>query len=69
MKLALITIGLIALAFAGLAVKLWCTKKGKFVGTCAGQNPYINKEEQTCGCRGKLPKAQACQKNTVAELS
>ncbi len=61
MKLVLITIGLLGLAFAGIAIKIWSKKDGKFAGTCASQNPYLNKEGVACGMCGKLPSEQDCK--------
>jgi len=55
MKLLLITISLLALAFAGIAIKIWAKKDGKFAGTCASQNPYLNKEGEACSFCGKMP--------------
>ncbi|SCY22610.1 hypothetical protein SAMN05192588_1762 [Nonlabens sp. Hel1_33_55] len=59
MELLLITFGLLALAFAGIAIKIWGKKDGKFAGTCASQNPYLNKDGQACGMCGKLPEEQS----------
>ena len=39
MKLVFLTIGLLALAFAGIAIKIWAKKDGEFAGTCESQNP------------------------------
>ncbi len=64
MKLVLLTIVLLALAFAGIAIKIWSRKDGKFSGTCASQNPYLNKEGAACGYCGKLPQEQECQRET-----
>ncbi len=55
MKLVLITIALLALAFAGIAVKILLQKNGKFAGTCASNNPMINKEGEACGLCGAQP--------------
>ena len=55
MKLILITIGLLAIGIAGIAIKLWAKKDGKFSGTCASQNPHLNKEGEACGYCGRLP--------------
>ena len=44
MKLVLVTIGLLGLAFAGIAIKIWAKKDGKFAGTCASQSPFLNKD-------------------------
>ena len=53
MKLIFITIGLLGLGIAGLAIKLWLKKDGKFAGTCASQNPHLNKTGEPCGFCGK----------------
>lgn len=55
MKLLLITIALLGLGFAGIAIKLWAKKDGKFAGTCASQNPHLNKDGQACGFCGRTP--------------
>ena len=55
MDLILITVGLLALGFAGIAIKIWAKKDGKFAGTCASQNPMLNKDGQACGFCGKTP--------------
>lgn len=55
MKLALLTITLLLLAFAGIAIKIWGKKDGEFAGTCASQNPHLNKTGEPCGFCGKAP--------------
>ncbi|MEO9894356.1 membrane or secreted protein [Aurantibacter sp.] len=65
MKLILLTIGLLALAVSGIAIKIWSKKDGKFAGTCASQSPFLNKEGEACGMCGKLPDEQDCQMDTV----
>jgi hypothetical protein len=65
MKLVLLTIGLLALAFAGIAIKIWTQKDGKFAGTCASQSPFLNKNGEPCGMCGKLPEEQDCKKETI----
>ncbi|WP_320815207.1 membrane or secreted protein [Flavobacterium sp.] len=55
MKLVLLTIGLLAIAFAGIAIKIWAKKDGKFSGTCASQSPFLNKDGENCGFCGKTP--------------
>ena len=55
MKLVLVTIGLFGLAFAGIAIKIWANKDGKFAGTCASQSPFLNKEGENCSYCGKTP--------------
>lgn len=60
MKLVLITIVLLAIAFAGIAIKIWMKKDGKFAGTCASQSPFLNKNGEPCGMCGKMPD-EACE--------
>ena len=55
MKLLLITLALLLVAVAGIAIKLWAKKDGKFAGTCASQSPFLNAEGQACGFCGKTP--------------
>ena len=61
----LLTIALLALSFAGIAIKIWSRKNGRFAGTCASQSPFLNKDGQACGMCGKLPDEQDC-KNDLA---
>lgn len=55
MKLIFLTIALLLIAFAGIAIKIWAKKDGKFAGTCASQNPFLNKEGESCSMCGKTP--------------
>jgi len=55
MKLVLITIVLLLVGVAGIAIKIWAKKDGKFAGTCASQSPFLNKEGDSCGFCGKTP--------------
>ena len=68
MKLLLLTIGLLALAFLGIALKIWTKKDGKFAGTCASQSPFLNKDGEACGYCGKLPEEQECKRDTTPEF-
>jgi len=58
MELFIITLVLLALAFAGIAIKIWAKKGGEFAGTCASQSPFLNKEGEACCLCGKLPNQQ-----------
>jgi hypothetical protein len=66
-KLFLITFGLIALAFAGIAIKILVKKNGEFAGTCASQSPFLNKDNEPCGFCGKLPEEQDCKNPEMAK--
>jgi hypothetical protein len=53
MKLLLITLILLGIGVAGIAIKIWAKKDGEFAGTCASQNPMLNKSGEACGFCGK----------------
>lgn len=55
MKLLLLTLALLGLAIAGIAIKIWAKKNGEFAGTCASQNPMLNQNGEACGFCGKTP--------------
>lgn len=55
MKLILFSIGLLALAFAGIAIKIIFKKNGEFAGTCASKNPLLNEENEPCSFCGAQP--------------
>lgn len=67
MKLILLAIGFLALAFAGIAIKILVKKNGEFAGTCASQNPFLNKEGEACGFCGASAE-EKCKKE-VAEAT
>ena len=58
MKLFLLSVLLIGLAFAGIAIKIWAKKDGEFAGTCATQSPFLTKDGEPCGLCGKMPAQQ-----------
>lgn len=55
MKLILLAIVLLAVAFAGIAIKILVKKDGKFAGTCSSNNPLIQNEGGACGICGARP--------------
>ena len=55
MKLALLAIGFLAIAFSGIAIKLIFKKNGEFSGTCASKNPVLNQENEPCSLCGAQP--------------
>ena len=67
MKLVLLTIGILAVAVAGITIKIWSKKDGEFAGTCASQSPFLNKDGEVCGYCGKLPQEQECKRDTVVQ--
>lgn len=55
MDVVILSIILVGLAFAGIAVKILIKKDGKFSGTCSSNNPLIQKEGGACGLCGARP--------------
>ena len=55
MKLVLISIVLLGFCFAGIAIKILLKKNGEFAGTCASNNPLLNKEGDSCSFCGARP--------------
>lgn len=53
MTTVLLGIGFVAVFFVFMSVRLIFLKNGEFKGTCASQNPYLNKEGEACGFCGK----------------
>ena len=58
MKIILLSIGLMAFAFAGIAIKILLKKNGQFAGTCSSNNPMLQKEGAVCGVCGAAPQEQ-----------
>jgi len=50
MTLLLLSIVLLSLAFAGIAIKIWAKKDGQFDGTCSGKNVKMKEKGISCGC-------------------
>ncbi|MBK5279718.1 MAG: hypothetical protein JJE09_12745 [Bacteroidia bacterium] len=48
------SLGIFALFFALMSVRLFFVKNGEFRGTCATQSPFLAKEGITCGYCGKV---------------
>jgi len=58
MEVFIITIVLLLIAVTGISVKILIKKNGKFSGTCASNNPVLNKDGEECGLCGALPDEQ-----------
>ena len=65
MKLALLAIGFLALAFSGIAIKIIFKKDGEFSGTCASKNPVLNQDNEPCSLCGAEP-GNKCDEETQA---
>jgi hypothetical protein len=72
MMVLLLTLGIFALFFILMSVRLLFVKNGEFRGTCATQSPYLAKEGIVCGYCGKVVgEGDACgdpEKASVASL-
>jgi len=64
METVFIAILLLALAFAGIAIKIWTKKGGEFAGTCASNNPLLQEEGAVCGLCGAKPDEQCKNEET-----
>jgi|TARA_B110000914_G_scaffold107120_1_gene93898 hypothetical protein len=53
MKIFIITIVMMAFVFVAIGIKIILKKDGQFSGTCASQNPFLNKDGEACGYCGK----------------
>ena len=58
----IVTILILGLCILGISIKIWSKKDGKFSGTCASQNPYLNQNGDTCGyCGKKVDEITKCE--------
>ena len=58
MKVVLMSIVLLGLAFACIAIKILFKKNGQFAGTCSSNNPLLQEEGAVCGVCGAKPEEQ-----------
>jgi len=66
MAVVLLSIGIMALFFVLLSVRLLLIKGGEFRGTCASQSPWLKKEGAACGyCGRDLSAGETCGKDDV----
>jgi len=55
MATILISILLLSLAIAGIAIRILLKKNGEFSGTCSSNNPLLKNEDGVCGICGAKP--------------
>lgn len=68
MAVVLLSIGLVAVFFLFMSIRILLVKNGEFRGTCASQSPWLNKEGVTCGyCGRDLSAGEACGKQQIDE--
>jgi hypothetical protein len=68
MAIFLLTLGIFALFFALMSVRLIFIKNGEFRGTCATQSPFLAKEGLTCGYCGRTIGEEECPNAGKPEL-
>lgn len=70
LKLFLIALVLVAIAFAGLAIKILLEKKGKFPNLHIGSNKHMKQRGITCAQTfDKIEQAKARKELTFKELN
>lgn len=67
LSVILITIVLLGLGFAGIAIKILVKKNGEFAGTCASQSPFLNTEGENCSFCGATPEEQCKSEDKAAQ--
>jgi len=63
-----LTLGFVAVFFILMSVRLIFLKDGQFKGTCASQNPYLNKDGENCSYCGKTVDANSACGNPDNEV-
>jgi hypothetical protein len=66
LKLLLLTIGLLGLAFAGIGIKMFVKKDGEFKKECSSVDPETGKK-LGCSCEG-APGDNSCRKDKESAL-
>jgi rRNA maturation endonuclease Nob1 len=55
MATIMLSILLLGLGIAGIAIKLLVKKDGRFSGTCSSNNPLLQGDGESCGICGAKP--------------
>lgn len=66
-KVVLLSVGLLAVGFAGIAIKILIKKDGEFSGTCASNNPMLNDGNESCSICGARPQDRCKAPQTEAQ--
>ena len=53
MTTALLAVALLGIGFAFIAIRILLIKGGEFKGTCASNNPLVQKADGSCGYCGR----------------
>lgn len=62
----LLTVALLGLGFAGIAIKILVKKDGEFAGTCSSNNPLLDNEDGSCSICG-ASRGDRCQQEELPE--
>ncbi len=62
----LLTVGLLGLGFAGIAIKILVKKDGEFAGTCSSNNPLLDNEDGSCSICG-ASRGDRCRQEELPE--
>lgn len=62
MLVIVLSIMLVALAIAGIAIRILVKKDGQFSGTCSSNNPLLQNQNGSCGICGARPE-EKCKAN------
>ncbi|MCS7037632.1 MAG: hypothetical protein RMJ33_03815 [Saprospiraceae bacterium] len=61
-----LAISVVMLAFFLFSLRILFVKGGEFRGTCANNNPFLQKQGATCGVCGRTA-GEPCGKETAAQ--
>lgn len=67
LKILLVAVVLLGIGIGLMAIRILLVKNGEFKGTCANNNPFMQKQGVTCGVCGKTA-GDACQENEKNKL-
>ena len=63
----LLSIMLITLCMIGISIKILIKKNGKFSGTCASNNPFLNNDSEKCSYCGASSKEECKNEENSSE--
>ncbi len=61
-----LAVAVVLLAFFLFSLRILFVKGGEFRGTCANNNPFLQKQGATCGVCGRTA-GEPCGKETIAQ--
>ena len=67
-RVVILSIVLLTLAMAGIAIKILLKKNGEFAGTCSSNNPMFQNEDGGCSFCGAT-KDEVCKKDELETAS